>query len=112
MGTLTNPAVETKKLSLTPKAIIFQKFGDKASYTVEEVVEVSSQNGCPGLAILQKGPCLYRCRLQLPELSVVSEIFKRKKDAEQAAAEKAIEKVFPLPILLFRLYIHIRVSEG
>lgn len=100
MGTLTNPAVETKKLSLTPKAIIFQKFGDKARYTVEEV-EVSPQNGCPGLVIPQKGPCLYRCCLQLPELSVVSEVFKRKKDAEQAAAEKAIEKVFPLPILLF-----------
>nr|KYP49629.1 UPF0486 protein C1orf59 isogeny [Cajanus cajan] len=39
------------------------------------------------------GPCLYRCTLQLPELSVISGIFKKKKDAEQSAAEIAIEKL-------------------
>ncbi|CAI9089594.1 OLC1v1024195C1 [Oldenlandia corymbosa var. corymbosa] len=92
MGTLQSQAVAAKKSTLTPKAIINQKFGSKALYTVEEVEE-SSQNDCPGLAIQQKRPCLYRCCLQLPELSVVSEPFKRKKDAEQAAAEKAIKKL-------------------
>ncbi|KAL7102584.1 hypothetical protein ACP275_08G128900 [Erythranthe tilingii] len=88
--TLANP---TKKPSLTPKAIIHQKFGDKACYKVEEVQDDSNQNGCPGLAILQKGPSLYRCTLELPETTVVSDTCRRKKDAEQSAAEKAIEKL-------------------
>lgn len=86
------PAVSSKKSSLTPKAIIHQKFGDKACYKVEEVQE-ESKNGCPGLAIPQKGPCLYRCTLQLPDLVVISDTFKKKKDAEQSAAEKALEKL-------------------
>jgi hypothetical protein len=76
----------------TPKAIIHQKFGAKASYTVEEVHD-SSQSGCLGLAIPQKGPCLYRCHLQLPEFSVVSNVFKKKKDSEQSAAELALDKL-------------------
>lgn len=84
-------AVSVRKTSLTPKAIIFQKFGKEAHYTVDEVP--AAQHGCPGLAIPHKGPCLYRCSLQLPDFSVVSEICKKKKDAEQSAAEKAIEKV-------------------
>lgn len=92
MGTLSSAAVAAKKSSLTPKAIIFQKFGNKASYKVEEVEE-SFPNDCPGLAIRQKGRCFYRCCLQLPELSVVSGTFTKKRDAEQAAAEKAIEKL-------------------
>lgn len=79
---------------MTPKALIHQKYGDKACYKVEEV-QVPPQNGCPGLAIPQKAPpCLYRCILQLPEATIVSDTFKRKKEAEQSAAEKAIEKVF------------------
>ncbi|KAG8365669.1 hypothetical protein BUALT_Bualt18G0130400 [Buddleja alternifolia] len=82
----------TKKSSMTPKAIIHQRFGDKACYKVEEVQD-SDQNGCPGLAIPQKGPCLFRCTLQLPETIVVSDTCRRKKDAEQSAAEKAIEKL-------------------
>lgn len=86
------PPVVAKKTTHTPKAIIHQKFGDKACYKVEEV-QGDTQNGCPGLAIPQKGPCLFRCSLQLPEFSVVSECFKRKKDAEQSAAEKALRKV-------------------
>lgn len=81
-----------RKPTLTPKAIIHQKFGSKASYTVEEVEE-PTQNGCPGLAILQKGPCLYRCSLDLPDFTVVSGSFKKKKDAEQSAAQIALEKV-------------------
>lgn len=92
-------AVGVKKT--TPKAIINQKFGRNACYKVEEVQE-SNQNECPGLAIQQKGPCLYRCTLQLPELSVVSETFKKKKDAEQSAAEMALEKVSLPPPLNFK----------
>ncbi|KAK9267549.1 hypothetical protein L1049_009977 [Liquidambar formosana] len=86
------PAAALKKTTLTPKAIIYQKFGSKACYTVEEVQE-DTQNICPGLAIQQKGPCLFRCRLQLPEFSVVSETFKKKKDAEQSASQMALEKL-------------------
>ncbi|OMO83239.1 Double-stranded RNA-binding protein [Corchorus capsularis] len=82
----------TRKPTLTPKAIIHQKYGNKASYKVEEVEE-PAQNGCPGLAILQKGPCLYRCTLELPEFSVTSESFKKKKDAEQSAAQMALDKL-------------------
>ncbi|KAL3833726.1 hypothetical protein ACJIZ3_008462 [Penstemon smallii] len=84
-----NPA---KKASLSPKAIIHQTFGDKACYKVEEVQD-STQNECPGLAVQQKGPCLYQCTLQLPEMVVVSDPCRKKKDAEQSAAEKAIEKL-------------------
>ncbi|KAF3620536.1 hypothetical protein T459_05024 [Capsicum annuum] len=81
-----------KKSPFTPKAVIYQRFGTKACYKVEEVQEVV-KDGCPGLVIPQKGPCLYRCSLELPEFSVVSEAFRRKKDAEQSAAEKAIQKL-------------------
>ncbi|KAK6154826.1 hypothetical protein DH2020_009074 [Rehmannia glutinosa] len=87
-----SPANPTKKSPMTPKAIIHQRFGDKACYKVEEVKD-STPNGCPGLAIPQKGPSLYRCTLHLPDIIVVSDTFKRKKDAEQSAAEKAIEKL-------------------
>ncbi|XP_019086697.1 PREDICTED: small RNA 2'-O-methyltransferase [Camelina sativa] len=80
------------KRTPTPKSIIHQKFGAKASYRVEEVYD-SSQSGCPGLAIPQKGPCLYRCHLELPDFSVVSNVFKKKKDSEQSAAELALEKL-------------------
>ncbi|XP_010439550.1 PREDICTED: small RNA 2'-O-methyltransferase-like [Camelina sativa] len=80
------------KCTPTPKAIIHQKFGAKASYRVEEVHD-SSQSGCPGLVIPQKGPCLYRCHLELPDFSVVSNVFKKKKDSEQSAAELALEKL-------------------
>ncbi|XP_027346337.1 small RNA 2'-O-methyltransferase isoform X2 [Abrus precatorius] len=87
------PVVDApKKSTLTPKAIIHQKFGNKACYMVEEVKE-DDQTECPGLSIPQTGPCLYRCTLQLPELSVISGTFKKKKDAEQSAAEIAIEKL-------------------
>ena len=67
--------------TLTPKEIIHHKFGVKASYMIEEV-HVSSQNSC-----------LYRCHLQLPDFSVVSNVFRKKKDSEQSAAELALEKV-------------------
>lgn len=97
-------AAGARRSTITPKAVIHTKFGSKASYVVEEVVE-PAQNGCPGLSIPQKGPCLYRCRLELPELSVVSGTFRKKKDAEQDAAQKALHKVclvflrLPLPFL-------------
>ncbi|XP_009134117.2 small RNA 2'-O-methyltransferase [Brassica rapa] len=70
-----------EKQSLSPKEIIHHKFGVKASYRIEQV-HVSSQS-----------TCLYRCHLQLPDFSVVSNVFKRKKDAELSAAELALEKL-------------------
>lgn len=94
MGSQETPALALMKKTLTPKAIIHQKFGANAVYKVEEV-QKSDENGCPGLNLLQKGPCLFRCSLQLPEVTVVSELCKKKKDAEQSAAQKAIEKVPP-----------------
>lgn len=101
MGT-EGPAA--KKATMTAKAIIHQRFGDKACYRVEEVHE-AAQNGCPGLAIPRKGPCLYRCRLELPDISVVSETFKKKKDSEQAAAQKALLEVAPFLSLLHVSYV-------
>ncbi|CAN0911354.1 Small RNA 2'-O-methyltransferase [Linum grandiflorum] len=85
--------VTARKTILTPKAIIHQKFGRQACYTVEEIVQESAQSECPGLSIPQKGPSLYRCRLELPEISVVSDTCKKKKDAEQSAAEMALSKL-------------------
>uniref|UniRef100_A0A7N0RDP3 Small RNA 2'-O-methyltransferase n=2 Tax=Kalanchoe fedtschenkoi TaxID=63787 RepID=A0A7N0RDP3_KALFE len=86
------PSVRPKMAVLTPKAIIHQKFGSAACYIVEEVRE-PLQNDCPGLAISLKRPCLYRCTLQLPELTVESECFNKKRDAEQSAAEIALLKL-------------------
>ncbi|KAL9345628.1 hypothetical protein Peur_060481 [Populus x canadensis] len=65
--------IGVKKTIFSPKAIINQKFGSKACYKVEEVQEESTQNGFPGLAIPQKAP-LFRCQLELPEFTVVSDI--------------------------------------
>lgn len=118
METGGSPAVAMKNTTLTPKSIIIQKFGSKAAnFEVEEVQP--AENGCPGLAISQKGPCLYRCILQLPGIAFTSGTFKKKKDAEQSAAEMAIEKVlsislsiiFPPLFLLFHwlancIFIH------
>lgn len=92
METEGTSVAAVKKPRLSAKAIIFNKFGKESRYVIEEVRDVT-ENGCPGLVIPQKGPCLYSCTLQLPEFSVVSDIFKKKKDAEQNAAEKALEKV-------------------
>nr|GLL49072.1 small RNA 2'-O-methyltransferase [Ipomoea trifida] len=92
METGKSSVIVPKKPTPTPKSIIHQKFGSTAVYRVEEIQDYT-QNGCPGLCISQKGPCLYRCTLTLPECSIVSDICKRKKEAEQSAAEKAIEKL-------------------
>ncbi|KZV39536.1 small RNA 2'-O-methyltransferase-like [Dorcoceras hygrometricum] len=92
METVKSTCNSAKRSPMTPKAIIHQRFGDKANYEVEEVQDLT-QKGCPGLAVRQKGPCLYRCTLLLPEIVVVSDTFKKKKDAEQSAAEIAIEKL-------------------
>lgn len=97
METGGSPAVAVKKTTLSPKAIISQKFGTNAIYEVEEVQE-PAENGCPGLAISQKRPCLYRCILQLPEISVMSGTFKKKKEAEQSAAEMAIKEVLSISL--------------
>ncbi|KAJ4912769.1 Small RNA 2'-O-methyltransferase [Raphanus sativus] len=67
--------------ALSPKATIHQTFGVKASYRTEQV-RVPCQNAG-----------LYRCHLQLPEFSVISNVFKTKNDAEQSAAELALEKL-------------------
>lgn len=98
-GKMPTPA---KKATITPKAIIHQRFGDRACYKVEEV-QGSAESVWPGLAIQQKGPCLFRCTLQLPETVVVSDTFRKKKDAEQSAAEKAIEKVCINSMLLRKM---------
>ncbi|OVA08041.1 RNA-binding protein Lupus La [Macleaya cordata] len=92
MGTEETTTVVPKRVTLTPKAIIHQKYGNKACYKIEEVKE-SVQTGCPGLAIPQQGPCLFRCCLELPEISITSEPCTRKKDAEQSAAKMAMEKL-------------------
>ncbi|ONK61411.1 uncharacterized protein A4U43_C08F29630 [Asparagus officinalis] len=81
-----------RKLTITPKALIHQKYGPKARYTIEEVKQ-SVDNGCPGLIIPQQSRSLYRCCLSLPELSVTSDTFTKKKDAEQSAAKMAVEKL-------------------
>ncbi|KAJ4806377.1 Small RNA methyltransferase [Rhynchospora pubera] len=84
--------VTMKKQPATPKAIIHQKFGQKARYQVEEVADVA-ENLCPGLTIPQQTKIKYRCILELPDLTVSSGTFSRKKDAEQSAAQIAIEKL-------------------
>ncbi|XXG74659.1 hypothetical protein AAC387_Pa07g3324 [Persea americana] len=90
METGENPP-ETVR-TVTPKALIHQKYGAKALYRTEEVKE-SVENECPGLVIPQKSKPLYRCCLELPEFSITSGTFTRKKDAEQSAAQMAIEKL-------------------
>nr|CAB3455757.1 unnamed protein product [Digitaria exilis] len=76
----------------TPKAVLHQRFGAKARYSVEEVRE--AVGGCPGLAPQTRS--VYRCALELPGLSVATPgTFVRKKDAEQAAAQIALDKVRP-----------------
>ncbi|PKA53570.1 Small RNA 2'-O-methyltransferase [Apostasia shenzhenica] len=76
--------------ALAPKALIHQKFGSQAQYRIEEVLQ-HAENSCPGLAIAQQPRSLYKCYLDLPELSVSSDPFPRKKDAEHAASKIAME---------------------
>ncbi|XP_006657468.1 small RNA 2'-O-methyltransferase [Oryza brachyantha] len=77
----------------TPKALVHQRFGAKACYSVEEVRE-AVDGGCPGLALPQQTRSVYRCSLDLPGLTVVTPgTFLRKKDAEQAAAQIALDKL-------------------
>ena len=110
METGGSPAVGVQKPTLTPKAIIHKRFGSKACYKVEEVQE-STEIGCPGLSISQKGPCLYRCSLQLPEITVVSGTFKKKKEAEQSAAEMALEKVCFIFVSVFTSMLYCLTYE-
>ncbi|XP_042421447.1 small RNA 2'-O-methyltransferase-like isoform X2 [Zingiber officinale] len=90
------PGLSIKRPVITPKAVIHQKFGSSANYRIEEVKE-DVENGCPGLTIPQQAKILYRCHLDLPGLSVTSEPFSRKKDAEQSAARIAVEKLHIQP---------------
>lgn len=78
----------------TPKAVIHQRYGAKAVYRVEEVRE-AVDGGCPGLALPQSTRCVYRGHLDLTGVLSVSTpgTFVRKKDAEQAAAQMAIDKL-------------------
>jgi hypothetical protein len=78
----------------TPKAVIHQRYGAKAVYRAEEVRE-AVDGGCPGLALPQSTRCVYRGHLDLDGVLSVSTpgTFVRKKNAEQAAAQMAIEKV-------------------
>ncbi|KAG2264521.1 hypothetical protein Bca52824_071600 [Brassica carinata] len=71
---------DEEKQTLTPKKTIYQRFGVKASYMIEQV-HVSSQN-----------TCLYWCHLQIPDYPVVSNVFKKKQDSEQSTVELALEK--------------------
>lgn len=80
--------------AITPKAVLYQKYGSKAVYKIEELKE-TIESGCSGLFIPQQVRTLHRCCLELPELVVTSDVFTRKKDAEQSAAKLAIEKVIP-----------------
>ncbi|KAE8806340.1 small RNA 2'-O-methyltransferase [Hordeum vulgare] len=84
----------TATATATPKAVIHQRYGAKAVYKVDEVRE-DADGVCPGLALPQNTRCVYRCQLDIPEvLSVATPgTFVRKKDAEQAAAQIAIEKL-------------------
>lgn len=87
-----------KRVVLTPKALIHQKYGTKAHYSIEEVKQ-HVDNACPGLVIPQQVKILYRCHLDLPDFSVISDMVTRKKDAEQSAAKIAIEKVCQFCVL-------------
>lgn len=93
------PGLSIKRPVITPKAVLHQKFGSSANYRIEEVKE-DVENGCPGLTIPQQAKILYRCHLDLPGLSVTSEPFSRKKDAEQSAARIAVEKVWQFSMLI------------
>ncbi|CAM0905424.1 unnamed protein product [Alopecurus aequalis] len=77
----------------TPKALIHQRYSAKAVYRAEEVRE-AVDGGCPGLALPQSTRCVYRGHLDLAGVLSVSTpgTFVRKKDAEQAAAQMAIDK--------------------
>lgn len=88
-----SPKSTSKKAGATSKAILNQKYGNKVCYIIEEVQVESASNTCPGLATPLQGQVKFRCRLELPEFNVVSDVFTRKKDAEQAAANMALEKV-------------------
>ncbi|XP_068655378.1 small RNA 2'-O-methyltransferase [Aristolochia californica] len=79
------------KRTVTPKALLHQKYGERAVYKIEKVE--SAGNDCPGLVIPQSGHSLFRCCLELPDCSVTSDTFTKKKDAEQSAAKMAIEKL-------------------
>ena len=85
-----------EKQALTPKKTIHQRFDVKASYMIEQV-HVSSQN-----------TCLYWCHLQLPDFSVVSNVFKKKPDSEQSTAELAFEKVRLFVPSLFYNYLFVK----
>lgn len=76
----------------TPKARIFQTYGQQAYYRTEIVPAEPAEN-TPTLLVSQTRQNKYICRLELPEFSVTSGPFIRKKDAEQDAAKLALDKL-------------------
>ena len=51
---------------------------------------------------------LYWCHLQLPDFSVVSNVFKKKQDSEQSTTELALEKVRLFVRSLFYNYLFVK----
>ena len=78
--------------TLTPKTIIKNKYGARASFTIEPVQDEPPADA-PKLLVPQHRQTKFRCCLELLEFSVTSDVFSKKKDAEQAAAKMALDKV-------------------
>lgn len=78
--------------TLTPKTVIKNKYGAKAIFTIEPVQDEPPADA-PKLLVPQHRPIKFRCCLELPEFSVTSDVFSKKKDAEQAAAKMALDKL-------------------
>ncbi|XP_057830306.2 small RNA 2'-O-methyltransferase [Cryptomeria japonica] len=76
----------------TPKATIFNKYGQKACYKTE-IVPAEPAEDTPRLLVSQTRQNKYICRLELPDFSVTSGPFIKKKDAEQDAAKLALDKL-------------------
>jgi hypothetical protein len=76
----------------TPKTIIKNKYGAKAQFIIEPVQDEPPADA-PKLLVPQPRQTKFRCCLELPEFSVTSDVFTKKKDAEQAAAKMGLDKV-------------------
>lgn len=76
----------------TPKTIINNKYGARALFTIESVQDEPAADA-PKLLVPQPRQTKFCCRLELPEFSVTSAVFTKKKDAEKAAAKMAVDKL-------------------
>ncbi|KAH9288303.1 hypothetical protein KI387_032420 [Taxus chinensis] len=77
--------------ALHPKSIINKKYGSKAQYITTDVV-VGGENA------QQFRQNNFQCCLKIDEISATSDVFIRKKDAEQHAAKLALEKLGIQPV--------------